>query len=48
MGELEQLYEDVLGFYEDHDLELEDIMERRAFVIVISVLSEYATREEEN
>ena len=48
MGKLEQLYEDVLGFYEDHDLELMNDKEKQAFTIVIGILADYATREEES
>lgn len=44
---MEQLYEDVLGFYEDHDLEITNEKEVQAFKIVIGVLADYSMHMEE-
>lgn len=47
MDKIEQLYEDVLGFYEDHDLELMNDKERQAFKIVIGILADFSTHIKE-
>jgi len=46
-NKIEQLYEDILGFYEDHDLELMNDKDKEAFYIVIGVLADYITHMEE-